>query len=231
MLQSSITKMASSIAQNKSSSFLQGVTCLRKHQIIGEKYKIVRMIGEGGFGYGWLCNDLKSPTAHVFLKEMKWTTPDNVKWMEREAKSLAALKDVAYIPEMLFNFEDPFPSIIQEFVEGSEQLGGHFESKAMSPEIAEKCVQKLEAILAVVHDKKIIHRDIKPDNILIKFASESSFDLHLIDFGIGVEVNDLNFATATPIGVRLFMHPLSFSGNLIVFFFFFLFFGIIIKIE
>lgn len=115
--------------------------------------------------------------------------------MVREVEILEKLEGIFGIPRVLdhnISTAEEEPFVVIEWIDGIP-LSEHFTSTVSIDESAEIAL-KLCTVVEQCHERGIIHRDIKPDNILM---SGSSNDLWLIDFGIGwTESEDDPFATA-----------------------------------
>jgi eukaryotic-like serine/threonine-protein kinase len=143
-------------------------------------YKIEKMLGAGGMGEVYLATDgkLKRKVALKILPAEFVADDERVKRFELEARAVSALNhpNIVTIYDV-GNFEG-INYIATEFVEGKslrEIIGGDLKIKEILQIISQCC----EA-LAVAHSAGIIHRDIKPDNIMIRPDGY----LKILDFGL-----------------------------------------------
>ena len=151
--------------------------------LLNQRYRIVRALGEGSFGQTFLAIDTQlSSQPHCVIKQLKPTAPDMAKRVSdrfaREAAALAALgKGHAQIPSLYAYFETKGQFyLVQEWVDGSPLL-------ASSPWTETNVVSLLQSVLSIlvyVHSQGMIHRDIKPTNILLRKSDRLPV---LIDFG------------------------------------------------
>lgn len=155
---------------------------------LNNRYKIIKKLGEGGFGQTFLAEDLHLPTKPVcVVKRLKPQFPDEETFklaqrlFEQEAEVLYRLGNHPHIPVLLAHFEvDGEFVVVQEYIEG-KTLAEDFQAgrKFSETETGQFLYEMLET-LAFVHKQNVIHRDIKPSNI-IRRASDGRF--FLIDFG------------------------------------------------
>ena len=156
---------------------------LAQGAILHHRYRIVRLVGQGGFGAvyrGW-DTALDRPVA---VKENFDTGPESQHQFEREAKLLAGLRH-PNLPVVIDHFVLPGQGqyLVMDFVEGkslaaivAERAGPVDEAEAL-PWIRQVC-----DALTYLHTRTppIIHRDIKPENIIITADGRAM----LVDFGI-----------------------------------------------
>jgi len=172
---------------------------LKKEDILNNRYKIIRQIGQGGTAKTYLARD-SSTNKEVVLKvvDMKDLTDWKVlELFKRETKVLKAL-DHPNIPDYIDNFqinqlENSLFVLVQEFIDGSTIkhliMSGH---RFSNSEIIDILMNLLE-ILVYIHNLKpaVIHRDINPKNIII--TKEGT--VFLVDFGaVGSIVRDAQTA-------------------------------------
>jgi serine/threonine protein kinase len=152
-------------------------------QVLNNRYRIVKLLGEGGFGAvyrAWNLN-LNGPCA---LKENYDTSPEAHKQFEREASLLFNLRH-PNLPKVFDSFSIPGQGqyLVMEFIEGEDlqvkldKAGGPLPEAQVLPWIIQTC-----DALCYLHSRPqpIIHRDIKPANIRITPEGAAI----LVDFGI-----------------------------------------------
>ncbi|MBW4554394.1 MAG: SUMF1/EgtB/PvdO family nonheme iron enzyme [Trichormus sp. ATA11-4-KO1] len=162
-------------------------TILRSH------YKIIKILGSGGFGDTYLAQDLDLPDKPLrVVKHLKPNPDPKVleivrRLFDSEAQVLYKLgNDSDQIPRLFAHFEEQGQFyLVQEFVDG-EDLSYEIVPGEKLTEIAViKLLQEILKVLAVVHKNNIIHRDIKPQNIMRR---RQDGKIVLIDFGAVKEV-------------------------------------------
>lgn len=168
-------------------------------QVLGD-YRLVEAVGAGGMGAVYRGVHVRLKT-HVAVKVMADAVRDDrvlrARFL-REARIAASVPRSPRIVQIhdVSPDEAPVPYIVMELVEG-ESLAKRvtaIATRAMDPnaeirlatarEIREIMRQALEG-LAVVHARGIVHRDVKPENLIFREGGEGVIDLVILDFGIG----------------------------------------------
>ncbi len=152
-------------------------------QILQNRYRIVKLLGQGGFGAVYRAWDLQLNLPRA-LKENLDTSPASVRQFFQEASILARLSHPS-LPHVYDHFELPGQGqyLVMEFVEGESleervnRAGGGLPEAQLLPWIEQVC-----AALSYLHSytPPVIHRDIKPANIKITPQGQAV----LVDFGI-----------------------------------------------
>ncbi|MGI2908166.1 CHASE2 domain-containing protein [Tolypothrix sp. VBCCA 56010] len=175
---------------------LQDLLLQREKAIAGKildgRYKIVKVLGSGGFSETYIAEDTRRPQNPLcVVKQLK---PGNTKsesleiarrLFKSEAQTLEKLGTHPQIPQLLAYFEeDEEFYLIQEYIIG-HPLNQELPAGRLIPETAViEMLRDLLQTLAFVHDNGVIHRDIKPSNIMRRDDGK----LVLIDFGAVKEV-------------------------------------------
>jgi len=155
-------------------------------RIIGGKYRIRRLIGEGGMGAVWSAvhEALDRTVAIKFLRPAGADAETASARFVTEAKSAARVKHRFVVDVFDFGItEDGIYYMVQELLEGEELAdclvhGPAWEVRDVVSFIAQ-CLSGLEA----VHQAGIVHRDLKPENIFVMRDSDGRYP-KLLDFGI-----------------------------------------------
>jgi eukaryotic-like serine/threonine-protein kinase len=166
-------------------------------QMLRDRYKIVKLLGSGGFGDTYLAEDLDLPnSASCVVKHLKPKTSDPQvarvarRLFESEAQVLYRLgNECDRIPGLLAHFEENGEFyLVQELIDG-EDLSSEISTGKLWPE--DKVTQFLQEILEILnlaHKKGIVHRDLKPHNIMRR---RQDGKIVLIDFGAVKEISTL----------------------------------------
>ncbi|WGV26137.1 serine/threonine protein kinase [Halotia branconii] len=158
----------------------------------GGKYTLIQEIGRGGFGitfkatHHYLGQDVVMKTINEKLRQH----PDFAKFerqFQDEARRLATCIHPNIVRVSDFFVEDGLPYMVMEYIPG-ETLGDAFVLPAIPlPEAtAIHYIRQIGAALQVVHNNGLLHRDVKPDNIILRQGTQ---EVVLIDFGIAREFN------------------------------------------
>jgi serine/threonine protein kinase len=192
--------------------------------ILSNRYKILKKLGEGGFGQTFLAEDLHLPTApRCVVKRLKPEFADEESYklarrlFEQEAEILYRLGNHPNIPHLLAHFEENGEFFLaQELIEGWT-LEEEFKSgKRYTEREAVDLIRQILETLAFVHSQNVIHRDIKPSNLIRR---QSDGKIFLIDFGAvkQVSINPFNqnptFQSTVAIGSHGYMPPEQTAGK------------------
>lgn len=156
-------------------------------QKINDRYQIIRSIGEGGMANVYLAHDLILD-RDVAVKILRGDLADDEKFVRRFQREAIAASSLSHpnIVEMYDVGEDDGKYyIVMEYVEGKTLKNLIKKRGALTlPEVID-IMQQLTSAIACAHDSNIIHRDIKPQNVLIK---EDGI-VKITDFGIAMALN------------------------------------------
>ncbi|MBN3922755.1 serine/threonine protein kinase [Nostoc sp. NMS4] len=158
--------------------------------LLNNRYQVIQVIGAGGFGETFLAEDVHLPSRRrCVIKQLKPITNNDPQTyqliqqrFEREATTLEYLGESSHqIPKLYAYFsENGQFYLVQEWIHG-QTLTKIVETKGFESETAvRQILLSLLSVLDYVHSKGIIHRDIKPDNIILRSVDGEPV---LIDFG------------------------------------------------
>ena len=149
------------------------------------KYTIIKRLGKGGMGEVYLA---KHKTLGIF-RALKMLSQDsdnsNAKFLERfirEAKLASEIRhpNIVGVMDVETDSDCGFPYIVMEYVDGGSLRNSLSASKRLSEEQAVVIVEAVAAALQAAEEHNIVHRDIKPDNIMFTRRGE----VKLADLGI-----------------------------------------------
>ncbi|MEN9216855.1 MAG: response regulator [Gloeomargarita sp. HHBFW_bins_162] len=178
--------------------------------LLGGRYQVQRLLGEGGFGRTYLAQDLHRPGAPLcVVKKLLSVAPKEPEKLlrarhlfHREAQALETLGHYKYIPRLLAYFEQNGEFyLVEEYIEGQSLKEQFLAGKDWSLLEIFSFLKNLLKTLKFIHRHQVIHRDIKPDNIIY---CPTRGDYILIDFGAVKKVvaeSDPELATLS-IGTR-----------------------------
>ena len=149
---------------------------------LDNRYKIKSLIGNGGMAHVFLADDtvMNRPVAVKILKETFSTDELSVKRFVNESTAISMLKHENIVSVYDVSVLDDIKYIVMEYVDGIS-LKKHMENKGLLPFAeTESIVKQILSALAHAHSKGIIHRDIKPQNIMIYHNGT----VKVADFGI-----------------------------------------------
>ncbi len=155
---------------------------------ITRDYTIIELLGKGGMGEVYLAEQLRVGRRRVALKVLSRACsedPEIIKRFENEAASAGRIhhRNVVMIYESRVT-DDGQIYVVMEYVDGNS-LGHEIAERGALPleEIVE-ITKQVCAGLSTAHKLGIVHRDIKPDNIMIARDDEGTFSAKVLDFGI-----------------------------------------------
>lgn len=160
--------------------------------LLRNRYRIIRLIGGGGFGRTFLAEDedkLNEPCVVKQLVPQVQGTSAILKatqLFEQEARRLQQLGEHPQIPTLYAYFEqDDYLYLVQQLIVGQNLRQEVEQHGSFSEEKIWELLSDLLPVLKFVHEQQVIHRDIKPENIIRR---QSDGKLVLIDFGIAKQV-------------------------------------------
>ncbi|MET8760217.1 serine/threonine-protein kinase [Lentzea sp. NPDC004782] len=173
------------------------------------RFRRVRQLGSGGFGTVWLAVDEQlDRTVAVKLAH----APDNETEarMLREARALAAVRhpncvrvfDIVQDPDGL--------ALVMEYIEGASLSETVLKNGLIDDKLAARLWLNMADALAAAHDRGVLHRDVKPSNVIV----DGQGTAHLIDFGIARSKGDSTLtATGMMVGTPDFLAPETARGE------------------
>ncbi len=193
-------------------SFLQPSTKAGSIGTLGH-YEILQVLGQGGFGVVFKAFDEKLH-RHVAIKvmnsQMAATSPPRKRFL-REARSAAAIRHDNIVAVHSVE-EQPLPYLVMEFIDGQtlqQKLDGN--GPLDVPEVL-YLGQQIASGLAAAHALGLIHRDIKPGNILIEGDVEQK--VKITDFGLARASDDASLTRSGVIsGTPMYMAPEQAMGQ------------------
>src|SRR6476469_3309933 len=169
--------------------------CVNLGDILHESYKIIALLGQGGFDRNYTAAQIKKHNNNECdVKEINFQTSNDTRVMEkgrkrfeREASALRRLGKNSRIPELFDRFEenDRF-YLVQEYVQGHPLSQEFTAGDRWNEKKTVVFLREVLEILKSVHQENIIHRDITPSNLIRR---ETDKKIVLIDFGAVKEIS------------------------------------------
>ncbi|EDX86019.1 protein kinase domain [Synechococcus sp. PCC 7335] len=171
----------------------------------GGKYKLESVLGRGGFGLTFRARQVYLEQVVVIktLNESFWTAPnldDLQRQFQDEARRLALCQHPNVVRVTDFFVEDFLPYMVMDYIPGRSLYDIVFDPsngpQPLSETIALRYIQQIGNALQAIHTKGLLHRDVKPQNIMVHDLTGEAI---LIDFGIARELTPNPSQTHTSI--------------------------------
>ncbi|WP_437721300.1 protein kinase domain-containing protein [Sorangium sp. So ce861] len=174
-----------------------------------DRYEPIRLLGEGGMGRVFLARDLRL-ARDVALKFVRGDDPEFSRRIVREARAQARVShprvckvyEVGEIRGKVY--------IAMQYIDGRTLA-----DLARQMSIEQLAMVLRDAALGVqaAHSEGLIHRDIKPTNILVELGTEGRLDPYVVDFGLARSVTDSTTMTGSVLGTPHYMSPEQARGE------------------
>ncbi|ARV63235.1 serine/threonine protein kinase [Nostocales cyanobacterium HT-58-2] len=184
---------------NPSGKKLCQTCCTPLVALLRNRFRIIEVLSdEGGFGRTYLAEDGDKLDERCVIKQLAprvqgtWALNKSMELFQKEAQRLQELGEHPQIPTLLAYFEqDNYLYLVQQFIDGQNLLRELQRKKKYNSNEIREILLDLLPILKFIHDQGVIHRDIKPQNIIRRRAASLSStagvstggNLVLIDFG------------------------------------------------
>ncbi|ACC80563.1 protein kinase domain-containing protein [Nostoc punctiforme] len=158
-------------------------------QLLNDRYQVIRTLGAGGFGETYLAEDTYMPSKRLCVVKQLRPIHNNPQIyqlvQERFQREAAILEELGGANDQIPALYAYFSSggqfyLVQEWVEGDTLTGKVQKQGLFSEGAVQELFINLLPVLDYVHSKHIVHRDIKPDNIIVRHRDGKPV---LIDFG------------------------------------------------
>lgn len=163
-----------------------GPICIGTAFGANRRYRIVKELGGGGMGSVYLATDGELGDRKVAIKVPRFALTEDLEMLDRfkrEAALLAALSHPNLGVVFDVNQFDGTHYLVMEFIDG-ESLGDYLSRHSFTPPQAISLVRKVASALHAAHAAGVVHRDMKPENIMLTKTGQPK----VIDFGLAVNV-------------------------------------------
>ncbi len=168
-------------------------------------YRLIQLLGRGGFAEVYLGQHIRLASQRAALKILATRlTEGDVDGFQREAETIVSLIHPHIVRVLDFALNEGIPFLVMDYAPGGSLRHRHPRGEQVDLKSVVSYVQQIAEGLQYAHDRKIIHRDIKPDNMLIGLHGE----ILLSDFGIATIAHGTNSQSAQLIaGTPSYMAP------------------------
>ncbi|MGN6359253.1 MAG: protein kinase domain-containing protein [Thermomicrobiales bacterium] len=184
-------------------------------QVIAGRYELRELVGEGGAAYVYRAHDrvLDRPVALKLLRAEYGGDRDFVARFQREARAIAAVSHPNIVAVYDYGAHNGANYIVMQYVDGVDLKALLAREGHLSPRRTIAIADQVLAALAAAHAHGIIHRDVKPQNILVSRADGT---VKLTDFGIARSLDGEQTTTAgVAFGTAAYMAPEQATGDAI----------------
>jgi eukaryotic-like serine/threonine-protein kinase len=185
---------------------------VRPGTVIGERYEILRLLGEGGMGVVYGARD-REVDRQVALKVIRPEFSNRPEILNRFKHELILARQITHRNVIrIFDFgqADGIKFITMELVEGTDlrSLLRRGDSIALNEKV--KIVIQICLALEAAHEEGVVHRDLKPQNVVV----ENSGRVVVMDFGIARSMEDVGItSTGALVGTPAYMSPEQAKGE------------------
>ncbi|MEZ6184976.1 MAG: protein kinase [Planctomycetota bacterium] len=176
------------------------------------RYRRLEVLGEGGTGRVYRAEDMVGgETVALKLLHPELRSQHLVRRMDREIRSLRQLNHAGIVRVFDAGLHDGIPFLVLEFIDGETLTARVTQGGPYGQREAAELALALAEALAHAHDRGILHRDLKPDNVLLDRRGRP----HVTDFGLALELNDRTRLTRTGVfmGTPGFLAPEQAQGR------------------
>ena len=190
--------------------------------IVGGRYPVLSLIGEGGMGTVYLAEHIRMKRKSA-IKIMRATVRDEPEALQRFTREAENASRISH-PNVtaIFDFgetEDGLVYLAMEYVEGESLASMLYRLQVLHPLMAADIVAQTTDGLQAAHDLGILHRDVKPDNIMLATRSDGTINVKLVDFGIARAMDNTGAQRVTRTGMAIgtpeYMSPEQLSGDVL----------------
>ena len=178
------------------------------------RYRVVRPLGQGGMGSVWLAEDTKLDGYKVAIKMLPSILVNNKRaYAQVKAEALVSLKlshsNIATV--RAFEEEDGNPFLVMDYIDGQTLDDYLAEKGKLTEEETIRLLKPVAAALDYAHTQGVVHRDVKPGNVMIRKDGVP----FVLDFGIAREIQETLTRVTGKLssGTLLYMSPEQLNGE------------------
>src|SRR5215472_8514161 len=173
-------------------------------------YRLLRLLGEGGFAEVYLGEHIHLGTQAAIKVLHTQLTSDDVDKFRTEARTIARLIHPHIVRVLDFGVEGKTPFLFMDYAPNGTLRQHHPKGTLLSLDLIVSYVKQVADALQYAHDEKLIHRDVKPENILLGRRN----DILLSDFGIALVAQSSRYQSAQEMaGTMAYMAPEQIQGH------------------
>jgi serine/threonine protein kinase len=172
-------------------------------------YRLIRLLGRGGFAEVYLGQHVRLPSQRAAVKILATRiNPEDARAFEREADTIASLTHPHIVRLLDFDVVEGMPFLVMEYAPNGSLRQRHRSGQIVPLPLVVSYVKQVAGGLDYAHYKHLIHRDIKPDNMLLDQCNQ----ILLSDFGVATMAHNTTSQSAQAvIGTVAYMAPEQFQ--------------------
>lgn len=167
-------------------------------------YRLVRLLGRGGFAEVYLAAHLYLNTQAAVKLLSTHLANEGIDGFRSEAQMIAGLVHPRIVRVLDFGVEESTPYLVMDYAPNGTLRQRHPRGSRLPLQLVGSYVQQVAGALQYAHDRRLIHRDVKPENMLVG----SNNEVLLSDFGIALAAQSSRYQTTQNIaGTLAYMAP------------------------
>ena len=185
-----------------------------KGALLANRYRVVRQLGQGGMGSVWLAEDTQLDNKQFAIKMLPSILVSNKRaYRQLKDEALVAMQLVhpSIVQIRAFEENGGNPFLVMDYIDGQTLDDYLAEKGKLSEEEAIKLLKPIAVALDYAHTKGVVHRDVKPGNVMI--ANDGT--PYILDFGIAREIQETMTRVTGKLssGTLLYMSPEQLRGQ------------------
>jgi serine/threonine protein kinase len=178
-----------------------------------KNYRIIRLLGRGGYAEVYLGEHIYLETqAAIKVLHAHLGDGEDAEHFRYEARTIARLVHPHIVRVFDFDLQDDVPFLVMDYAPNGSLRKRHPKGERLPLETVLSYVQQIASALQYAHDQHLVHRDVKPENMLL----DRNDELLLSDFGTALVVQTTGFQSMQQddvIGTIAYMAPELFQGK------------------
>lgn len=187
---------------------------INKGYLLGDRYRILDTLGEGGMANVYLAEDiiLQRKVAVKILRLDLQKEPQTLARFQREALATSELSHPNIVMVLDVGTDHGLPYMVMEYVDGPDLKDYILQNSPLNLHDVVRIMDQILSAMTLAHKHNVIHRDLKPQNILM----DQHGNIKIADFGIAVALNQNSITqTNSALGSVHYMSPEQTRGGLI----------------
>ena len=173
-------------------------------------YRLIRLLGQGGFADVYLGEHVYLKTLAAIKLLQTRLAQDDLEVFLKEARTVSNLVHPHIVRVLEFGVEGTTPYLVMDYAPNGTLRQRHSKGIRLAPATIVPYIKQIASALQYAHDKKLIHRDVKPENMLLGQNNE----VLLSDFGIALVSQSSRYqSTQEVVGTLAYMAPEQFHGK------------------